>query len=708
MSNFSDTFSDAPSDAVRSTGVHRATWGIFNIAYEPPSWKTKISEFSLTEHLAALDSAQFAWRFICEVCCIAPRCFISYVLASWWISITPALSLYFSHLVIDTIHECVSNSVINDHSRSHLQHLVLLWSLLSASSAIVERLRDEIVLILGAHLKAHFMPELARACLQLDVDFCPEANSLHAALPNSQQFGNYTPGLKLLEDLFKSVHNILALSLEILVLIYVIYLKGNPDAVILTYLVVFFFVVLFLMPTNAFGGAGFTFWTGNEDYLRLNGLYSIIFDKKYRATLAKDALSQYLYEEYKRTSDALGVVKSDTLALAFRQSPPWYWMVARAMIVEYPLVLYTLALPWTLSSSTLPTTAFFQYAIYTLCRSIEIMRRGTGPTTLAEIFHEARQFYERLSLNASHTQGIVEYPSFMSSPKGMKISFRDVLLHYPEENPSLSKAHTRESISLDIQPGQLVVIVGVNGSGKTSLLKLLPRLAEPKSGSIFIDDQPLHAYDMHQLRHSMAYLTQSEEIYPISLRENLLMGLKDLTQHDLGNTGMVDEASRLGNSYDIIQRLGYDAVLNPPPLVSQSFYGCSSGLIGKAAMEEYQCHSGNRKGITVSEGEKQRLVASRTFMRVKNSDIRLLVVDEPTSAFDAIAERDLFNRFLEMRKGKTMIFVTHRFGYLVKNADLILCMDGGHVVQRGTHAELMCSQTGIYAKLYQAQAEGFH
>ncbi|KAF8236726.1 hypothetical protein L208DRAFT_601251 [Tricholoma matsutake] len=114
MSNFSDTFSDAPSDAVRSTGVHRATWGIFNIAYEPPSWKTKISEFSPTEHLAALDSAQFAWRFICEVCCIAPRCFISYVLASWWISITPALSLYFSHLVIDTVR--ASPSVPRDSS----------------------------------------------------------------------------------------------------------------------------------------------------------------------------------------------------------------------------------------------------------------------------------------------------------------------------------------------------------------------------------------------------------------------------------------------------------------------------------------------------------------------------------------------------------------------------------------------------------------
>ena len=107
----------------------------------------------------------------------------------------------------------------------------------------------------------------------------------------------------------------------------------------------------------------------------------------------------------------------------------------------------------------------------------------------------------------------------------------------------------------------------------------------------------------------MAYLTQSEEIYPLSLRENLLMGLVDLTQHKLGNTSMVDEAARLGNSYEIIQRLGYDAVLDPPPVVSQSFYGYGSGRIGKAAVEEYQRHSTSRRRIQVSEGEKQRLVA---------------------------------------------------------------------------------------------------
>jgi hypothetical protein len=107
----------------------------------------------------------------------------------------------------------------------------------------------------------------------------------------------------------------------------------------------------------------------------------------------------------------------------------------------------------------------------------------------------------------------------------------------------------------------------------------------------------------------MAYLTQSEEIYPVSLRENLLMGLADLTQRDIGHAAMVDEAARLGRSYDIIQRLGYDAILNPPPLVNQSFYGAGSGRIGEAAMGEYQRHSGSKKDIHVSEGEKQRLVA---------------------------------------------------------------------------------------------------
>jgi ABC-type multidrug transport system fused ATPase/permease subunit len=212
----------------------------------------------------------------------------------------------------------------------------------------------------------------------------------------------------------------------------------------------------------------------------------------------------------------------------------------------------------------------------------------------------------------------------------------------------------------------------------------------PTSGEVFIDDIPVQNYDIHQLRRSIAFLAQSEDIYPISLRENILMGHPDYMKSPSKNQILVDEAAHLGGSYGLITRLGYDTILNPPNVLGQSLGGCGNGEIGPLALEELKRHSSSFRETPISCGEKQRLLAyvisdflsmaslnqnrrrSRTFMRLKNSDARLLVVDEPASALDPIAERDLFNRFLELRKGRTTIFVTHRFGNVVKQADLIL------------------------------------
>lgn len=165
-----------------------------------------------------------------------------------------------------------------------------------------------------------------------------------------------------------------------------------------------------------------------------------------------------------------------------------------------------------------------------------------------------------------------------------------------------------KNVSFDVSPGQLVVIVGGNGSGKTSLLNLVTGLALPTSGKISIDNRPLAEYDTLQLRASIAFLTQNEEIYPISLRENIMIsvpGLRDLSK----NQDLVDEAARLGGSFDLTQRLGYDTILSPPEIVGQSLKGCGNGEIGPGAMAELKRHSVNTKSISISAGERQRLVA---------------------------------------------------------------------------------------------------
>jgi hypothetical protein len=104
-SNFSDAFTYAPADKLAPTSVQRGRWGIFNIAYERPSWKARLSKFSFAQAPALLDSIRFTWRFLRELCSAAPICFVSYVLALWWISIAPALSLYLSYAVIDAVRD---------------------------------------------------------------------------------------------------------------------------------------------------------------------------------------------------------------------------------------------------------------------------------------------------------------------------------------------------------------------------------------------------------------------------------------------------------------------------------------------------------------------------------------------------------------------------------------------------------------------------
>ncbi|KAF9026826.1 P-loop containing nucleoside triphosphate hydrolase protein [Hymenopellis radicata] len=282
----------------------------------------------------------------------------------------------------------------------------------------------------------------------------------------------------------------------------------------------------------------------------------------------------------------------------------------------------------------------------------------------------------------------------------MAFDLRNVSFTYPggkTVKPALA------NVSFSISAGQLVVIVGANGSGKSTIIKLLTRLYDTTSDpeSLLLDGLPLSQYCISDLRRATAVLTQDNSLFSLSLGENIGIGYPDKA----GDDEMVAQAAELGGATHCVDKFesGKDTVLDEKLLSTPRMANVlSSDTEHPLAVKLAEL----KKNTEISGGEKQRILASRTFMRLQSKAIRFVVVDEPTSALDSEGEMNLFDNLIKAREGKTMIFVTHRFGHLVKRADLILCMKGGAIVESGSH-ETLISQDGEYAKLYNIQAKAF-
>ena len=175
---------------------------------------------------------------------------------------------------------------------------------------------------------------------------------------------------------------------------------------------------------------------------------------------------------------------------------------------------------------------------------------------------------------------------------------RDVSFAYPGE-----KKNAIDNVSFSIKPGQMVVIVGVNGSGKSSIIKLFNRLYNPSSGEILLDGVPIESYRIADVRRCMAILRQDHTPYPLSLRENIAFGLPNSMDNG-GNEIMIEEAAKKGGAFSFITKLrnGMDTVLSPVKISSTHFPG-------KAVDELKDMIDEKEKNIDISGGENQRLAA---------------------------------------------------------------------------------------------------
>ena len=226
-------------------------------------------------------------------------------------------------------------------------------------------------------------------------------------------------------------------------------------------------------------------------------------------------------------------------------------------------------------------------------------------------------------------------------------------------------------LNLEIAAGEVLALVGENGAGKTTIVKLLARLYDPTEGRILLDGRDLRAYDLDELRNRIGVVFQDFVRFHFTAAENIAMGRIDAS----GDRERIEQAADRSLADMVIDRL---------PL------GLEQPLGRRFS-----------NGVDLSGGEWQKIAIARAYMR----DADVLVLDEPTSALDARSEYEVFQRFRDLSAGKTTLLISHRFS-TVRMADRIIVLHHGEIIEAGTHAALL-ARGGRYAEMFELQAAGY-
>jgi ATP-binding cassette subfamily B protein len=265
-------------------------------------------------------------------------------------------------------------------------------------------------------------------------------------------------------------------------------------------------------------------------------------------------------------------------------------------------------------------------------------------------------------------------PTVDSNPNGKKMpvpirrgfEFRNVSFTYPGSNRTVL-----HNFNFTLSPGERIALIGENGQGKTTVVKLITRLYDPTEGQILLDGVDLRDYSLEDLHRHIGVIFQDFMRFEMTARENIAVGRVDQPHSESD----LEDAAHKSLADEVVRKLsgGYDQILG------RRFEG----------------------GVELSGGEWQKIALARAYLR----DAQLLILDEPTAALDARSELEVFERFAELTLGKMALLISHRFS-TVRMADRIVVLSGGRLIEEGNHEQLMRAG-GLYAEMFEMQAASY-
>jgi ATP-binding cassette subfamily B protein len=340
---------------------------------------------------------------------------------------------------------------------------------------------------------------------------------------------------------------------------------------------------------------------------------------------------------------------------------------------------------WGSALSLIGTAAYYGAYVFILIQTVTALITVGTLTFLAGSFQRMRGMlqaimnrFSGIAEQALYLQDLFDFfaiqPTITNNSGAEKVpekiqhgfTFENVSFKYPN-----SEKYAVRNLSFHLRAGEKLALVGENGAGKTTVVKLLARLYEPSEGRILLDGKDLRDYDLRDLRDATGIIFQDYQRFQMNVGENIAVGNIEEREETL----MIKDAA---------QKSLADAVIEDLP-------GKYQQILGKRF----------EGGVELSGGQWQKVALARAYMR----DAQLLILDEPTSALDARAEHEVFLRFAELIHGKSAVLISHRFS-TVRMADRILFLENGTLLELGSHEELI-AQEGKYAELFDLQAQGY-
>ena len=369
-------------------------------------------------------------------------------------------------------------------------------------------------------------------------------------------------------------------------------------------------------------------------------------------------LSNYLTDRFTGLSQ---VIYEENVALNRRRL---FWGGLLAIVGQlgyyaaYGLSIYrTIQGRYTVGDLTLITTAIMQ----AMSNIQQVFSTASGVADQALFLTDLLAFFEMKPIVESKPNAI---PA--PGPVVRGFEFRDVSFTYPGTSRRILS-----NFNFSLSPGQRVALIGENGQGKTTVVKLITRLYDPTEGQILLDGIDLREYDLADLHAEIGVIFQDFMRYEMTARENIAVGRIEVP-HAHEEIEFAAEKSLANGVVAKLQR-GYDQMLG------RRFDG----------------------GVDLSGGEWQKMALARAYLR----DAQLLILDEPTASLDARSEFEVFERFAELTYGKMALLISHRFS-TVRMADRIVVLEGGRLVEEGSHAQLM-ALSGRYAAMFEMQAASY-